>query len=762
MAKKSTDLFFDGCVKEFVPSPQETGGRHPVRHRPGGITGLKGAPAIDFSWRGAIVSALRLSPELLTSILPERLPMNQNTIGNSLSARVLARLSLLALFAWLSAAPLAAQSGLTVQDVARMRNVSAAAISPDGQSIAYVLSVPRDPMREDDGANWSELHVIGRDARSRPYVAGQTSVSSISWTPDGKGIAFLARRPGDRATALYAIPADGGEARRVVAAETSISAYTFCPHMQHVAWTAQEPLPDARRLAERGFNQDVYEENLRAVRLWVADLDSSGVAGKPRMFALPGSAGAIEWNPAGGQIAVTLAPTPLVDDEYMNRKIHIVDEHEGKIIARLDLPGKFGEFAWSPDGKNIAVISAEDRSDPQQGRLWVFPAAGGKPRDLLPNYQGHVSAIAWQGNDTVMFVGDERVGTVVAEVSLAGERKTLFPAGELVFTGLSLSSDGQSAAFLCQTPSFPAEVCAGRHGDTSAKRLTDSNPWLAQRRLAKQETVKYKARDGLELEGLLIRPLDEKPGARYPLILVVHGGPEAHFRSAWLTSYSNPGQVAAARGFAVFYPNYRGSTGRGVAFSKLSQSDPAGKEFDDCVDGVDHLIQAGLVEKSKVGITGGSYGGYATAWGATFYSSRFAAGVMFVGISDKIAKFGTTDIPQEESLVHALHYPWENWQKFLERSPIYHAQKHRTPLLILGGMDDPRVHPTQSMILYRYLKTLNQAPVRWVRYPGEQHGNRRAASRLDYHLRLMQWMEHYLQGPGGAPPPPEIEYAGPR
>ncbi|MBI1738170.1 MAG: S9 family peptidase [Acidobacteria bacterium] len=348
--------------------------------------------------------------------------------------------------------------------------------------------------------------------------------------------------------------------------------------------------------------------------------------------------------------------------------------------------------------------------------------------------------------------------TTFEKVSLDGTRKTLIPTGGRILTAFTLSKDGQTAAFVGQSDHRPGDLFTMKHGDAESRRLTNVNPWLAQRKLATQEVVKYKARDGLELEGMLIRPLDEVKGQRYPLILVVHGGPEARYANGWLTGYSNPGQMAAARGFAVFYPNYRGSTGRGVAFSKLSQSDPAGKEFDDCVDAVDHLIAAGLVDKSKVGITGGSYGGYATAWGATFYSDRFAAGVMFVGISDKIAKFGTTDIPQEESLVHALHYPWDNWQKFLERSPIYHAQKNHTPLLILGGTDDPRVHPSQSLMLYRYLKTLNQAPVRWVRYPGEQHGNRRAASRLDYSLRMMQWMEHYLKGPGGAPPPPDIDY----
>ncbi len=667
-----------------------------------------------------------------------------------------------ALLLVLTALPLAAQSVLTPHDIARIRVVGDVVISPDGAQIAYVLSVPRNPMTEEDGPVWAELHLLGADGKSRAFITGAVNVSAVQWTPDGKNIAFLARRAGDRGNSIYVIPADGGEARKLAGTETSISGYTFCPHMRHVAYLAQEAVPEARRkLAERGFNQEIYEENLRPVRVWMAELDASGAAGKPRMIDLPGSASSITWSPAGEKIAVALAPTPLVDDDLMNRKVYVFDE-EGKILAKIDNPGKLGQFAWSPDGKNIAMISAADRNDPAAGRLMVAPPTGGALKDLLPNYPGHVGAIAWQGNDTVMYIGDEGVATTFEKISLSGERKTIIPASGRILDRFTLSKDGLSAAFVGESDHRPSDVFAMKHGDAGAKRLTDVNPWLAQKKLATQEVVKYKARDGLELEGMLIRPLDEVKGQRYPLILVVHGGPEARYANGWLTGYSNPGQMAAARGFAVFYPNYRGSTGRGLAFSKLSQSDPAGKEFDDYVDAVDHLIAAGLVDKAKVGITGGSYGGYATAWGATYYSDRFAAGVMFVGISDKIAKFGTTDIPQEETLVHALHYPWDNWQKFLERSPIYHAQKNRTPLLILGGTDDPRVHPTQGMMLYRYLKTLNQAPVRWVRYPGEQHGNRRAASRLDYSLRMMQWMEHYLKGPGGAAPPPDVDYTEPK
>jgi dipeptidyl aminopeptidase/acylaminoacyl peptidase len=260
------------------------------------------------------------------------------------------------------------------------------------------------------------------------------------------------------------------------------------------------------------------------------------------------------------------------------------------------------------------------------------------------------------------------------------------------------------------------------------------------------------------LEGVLIRPLDEEKGRRYPLILAVHGGPEAHQSNGWLTRYSYPGQVAAARGFAVFYPNYRGSTGRGVAFSKMGQGDYGGKEFDDLVDAIDHFVETGLVDRAKVGITGGSYGGFASAWAATKLTKHFAASVMFVGISDQISKMGTTDIPNEMNLVHSRQWPWEDWDWFRERSPIYYAEQARTPILILHGKNDPRVHPSQSMELYRYLKTIGKTPVRLVFYPGEGHGNRKSAARLDYNLRLMRWMEHYLQGSGGDPPPQRLAY----
>jgi dipeptidyl aminopeptidase/acylaminoacyl peptidase len=209
----------------------------------------------------------------------------------------------------------------------------------------------------------------------------------------------------------------------------------------------------------------------------------------------------------------------------------------------------------------------------------------------------------------------------------------------------------------------------------------------------------------------------------------------------------------------VAFPNYRGSTGRGVEFSKLGQHGYAAAEFDDIVDLKQHLVDAGLADVDRTGITGGSYGGFASMWAASALTEHFAASVAFVGISDQISKFGTTDIPNEMYNVHARAWPWEDWMWMLERSPIYHADKVRTPLLIMHGDRDPRVHPSQSLEMYRHVKVRTDTPVRLVYYPGEGHGNRNTAARFDYGLRLERWMKHYLRGPGGEPPPHEVDHA---
>ena len=642
--------------------------------------------------------------------------------------------------------------------VARLKSVTSAKVSPDGRCVAYTLAVQRNPLKGENGSAWSELHVVDAAGQTRPFVTGKVNVSGVQWTPDGKGIAFVAKRGDDQQSSLYFLPVDGGEARRMIQHNANIRGVSFTRDGRQVAFLATEPRPkDEQEYRDKGFNQEIYEEDWRPTKVWISAADGSG---KPRALDLPGSASLARWSPSARQLAVVLAPTPLVDDSYMFKRVSIVDVDSGKVVERINNPGKLGQVGWSPDEKHIAMVSGVDINDPREGRLMVVSVPGdGTPVDLMPDYKAHVASFVWTNENTLLFLASEGTATTVGTVNLDGDKQALIEGDGPVLSGLSLSDDGRTAAFVGHSPQHPPEAFRLDIGGAGAKRLTNSNSCLGDMRFARQEVIEWEARDGLKLEGILVYPLNYAEGRRYPLIMSVHGGPESHVTGGWVTSYSRPGQVGAARGFAVFYPNYRGSTGRGVAFSKLGQADAAGREFDDLVDGVDHLIAMGIVDKDKVGITGGSYGGYASAWGATYYSHRYAASVMFVGISDNVSKLGTTDIPEEMYLVHHLKRLWEDWDYFLKSSPIRHVQKNRTPTLILHGKSDPRVHPSQSLELYRHLKTLGQAPVRLVWYPGEGHGNRRAAARFDYNVRMLRWMEQYLQGPGGDAPDDAIDYA---
>jgi dipeptidyl aminopeptidase/acylaminoacyl peptidase len=666
---------------------------------------------------------------------------------------VLGLLASLGLLAAIPAAaePAAAKPPFGMADLFRVRRAREVRVAPDGKAVVFVVQASRTPGKDDDGPAYSELHVAERGKAARPFVAGAENVSRISFSRDGSEVFFVAKRQGDSTAALWSIRRDGGEARRRVTLPADVEGYALSPKEEGVvALLAKEKKAEAAEAREKkGFDREVFEEEWRPVRVWVARLDGDAA---PRALDLPGSASDVRFAPTGDRLAVALAPTPSVDDGYMNRKVHVVGL-DGKVVGRVENDGKLGSVAWSPDGTRLAMICAADRNDPSTAALGVVPATGGRPKDLLAGFDGHPAAFAWAGNDRLVVAAARGVGTELLELLAAGGVPKRLPLPEgLVVDVLDRAPDG-TLAFVAERPDRPAEPFLLAAGSSKPEALADLNPWLAERRLGKQSAVRWKARDGVELEGILVEPLDRPAGARVPLVLIVHGGPEAHVSNGWVTRYSEPGQLLAAKGIATLYPNYRGSTGRGLAFSKTSQADPAGKEFDDLVDAVDHLVAAGLADPKKVGITGGSYGGYAASWAATRFTERFAAAVSFVGISELTSKAGTTDIPVEDVDVHMLSMPWTRFEQSRERSPLTYVEKARTPLLILHGTADPRVHPTQSLLLYRYLKLAGHPAVRLVRYPGEGHGNRRAASQLDAAVRIVGWFEHYLLGSAGAPPP---------
>jgi len=643
------------------------------------------------------------------------------------------------------AVPFLIAQGVTPEHVAQTQVVTSSAISDDGNYVAYTVSVPADPYEENE-PNRTELHLLDVESgETRPYYS-DSGIGSVQFRPGHNSITFLTTRSGDDVRSLYELPLDGGEATKLFEFERNISDYRWHNDGSHIVFSSfndaeetESPLP---------YQAIVFEENQPQRPAYITNVDHQGH--DPHEIQVEGTVYHMEWSPDGSQIALSAAPTPGVDDSFMAQQIFVVDYRSREIAAEVNNEGKLGQIEWSPNGQRLAIRAASNINDPIDGRILIVSADGGTPEIIDEEFEGKYEQIKWTSENEIHFYASESTASVIGSINPNGTNKhAIFRSPEHAVASFSRSGNGV-ISFVASTPQHPNELFVIENSQAGEpEKMTNHNEWLDDVELGRQEVVTYTARDGeFDIDGIMIYPIDYNEGERIPVITMVHGGPEAHYSNGWLTGYQIPGQMAAAKGYGVFYPNYRGSTGRGIEFVFSSQADLAGKEFDDIVDGVDYLIDEGIADPERIGVTGGSYGGYASAWMSTYYSDRFAAAVMFVGISNNLSKWGTSDIPDELYLVHSRERMWESdekWMDYLKRSPIYWVDRAETPILIMHGAEDTRVHPAQSLELYRHIKVRRpDVPVRYVEYPGEGHGNARASSRFDYSHRMLQWFDTYL------------------
>lgn len=655
------------------------------------------------------------------------------------------RYFLLLLMTTASITTMVAQEVFTAHDLFKVNRVVDVAISPDGDHVAYLVQRYR-PFEEGKGADYRDLYLYDREEETiTPYLLGDRMLYDLQWHPGGQTITFLGRMDGEAQTTLYGINVGGGAYYAMADLPKSPIGYAWSPDGEKVAYMAITPPEDRGTGMETyGFDAEVFEEERSSRDLYVYDMAS----GASKKVNREGAVFAFAWHPEGRYIAAQIAPQNLVDDSYMFKDIYLLDTRKEAQSLWVDVPGKLSDMAWSPSGDHLAFISGVDINDPVSGSLFIAKMGEEKDFTALRNYtsgfEGHVSDVDWHDEETLLATVSKSTYTGIMTLDVeTGEMEPLIPAGPYHIAGLEVSD--RYGAFISDDARHPQEFYMLDIKKSEKERITFSNPWLEDKELGRQETISWKAKDGLRIDGVLIYPVDYEEGKKYPLIVEVHGGPEAHISDGWQTYYSRRGQIAAGRGYFVLYPNYRSSSGRGVAFSKMGFGDLADEEFTDILAGIDHLVEQGMVDNDKVGIGGGSYGGYFSAWAATKHSERFAAACPFVGISDQISKRNTTDIPYEDYYVHWGIWTYENFELVYDRSPVKYVRNNETPTLILHGKEDTRVHPSQSLELYRQLKIHGDAAVRLVWYPGEGHGNRNNPAQLDFCLRTMRWFDFYVK-----------------
>jgi dipeptidyl aminopeptidase/acylaminoacyl peptidase len=647
----------------------------------------------------------------------------------------------------LAASVAAQESVLTPDLILTIRQVTDAQIAPDGSRVALQVSRPRTADERPGGAIPEIWIVPATGGDPVRFTTNDEGDRAPQWSPDGRSLAFLSRRPGSEFTQVYVIPAAGGEARRLTSAANNVGSFKWSRDGSRVAYTVTDPKTKEEIDNERqGKDWTVVDRNYRHIRLHAIDVVSkkSHVVTQTDLTVHD-----YDWSPDGTQLVIASAPTPTVDDSFMRLSVQTVPAAGGKPALVTKTEGKLGHPRWSPDGKWIAWLGAIQLNDPFAGSVFVAPSGGGKAENLTPGWEGTGTWLGWlpgQGS-TIAFVATERQDTKVYTLRVADRTRQLVDTGAVsILGGPSFTTDGRRLAYAASTPVHPNEAFTTAVGTPGANRLTTLNPQLKGIQFGAQEIVTWKARDGWHIEGILVKPVGYREGQRYPVIMQPHGGPESADLNSWYGTYSRWGQMLAGRGYAVFYPNYRGSIGRGPKFAMADHRDLMGGEFEDMLDGLDHLVKIGIADPNRIGVGGGSYGGYTSAWAATYGSERFKAAVMWMGISNWISMTGTADIFFENSAVHwdMMMYENNNYEMYWERSPLKHIQKANTPTLIIHGAVDPRVPIGQSEEMYTALKWKG-VPVEFVRYPRAGHGVTERAHQEDFMHRVIGWFDKYVK-----------------
>jgi len=655
--------------------------------------------------------------------------------------------------------PTAAQSVLSPDNLHRLETASVHDLSPDGSMLIYSVLTPRGPNEEAGpaGRNYFRMDPSGRESTS--LFTNDVKGNAPQYSPDGRFIAFLYKKENEK-TQVWAMPSGGGDMVQLTRAGNGVNEFKWQPDGQGMIYLSTVP-PSERELEleKRGYDFIFYEENIKNDHLYLLrfDADFKPVTEKPLIQDV--QVWDFEFSPDGRWLAFSTSEKNLIDQRYMFRKLKIMDLATGEVVKDVGNIGKLGNYAFNEKGTFLAFASALNINDHAVSQAYTYSLEEETIKNHTPeNYKGHISWVGWKNEKELMCYCEEGMYPNLSIIALKdGKRSVILDARDqgIIFGEPMFTADHKHFVFTGNTPYDPSNLYTW-DGKGELTRITDLNPQLKNTVFGEQEVIRYKARDGMEIEGLLIKPVGYESGEKYPLVLYVHGGPEAHHTNGWLSRYSTPGQVMAGKGYLVAYINYRASTGYGVDFGMEGFMDPASKEFDDLADGIDYLVAEKGADKERVGMAGGSYGGYAAAWFATYYTDYVKAVSVFVGISDLISKRGTTDIPWEEELVHSGRPLEEQWQMNLERSPIYWAHQSQTATLIIGGADDPRVHPSQSMELYRRMKMNDHPAVRLVQYPGEGHGNRKQVGQIDVLYRQIDWLDWYVKDakPLDGPMPP--------
>jgi len=681
---------------------------------------------------------------------------------------------------------------MAVEDLLRWKIAGPPALSPDGTRIVCPLTIV------DEQANGYQTHLwivpvppapgLTMDGAPQPLTTARARDTGPRWSPDGRRIAFVSDRGG--AKQIWVIPADGGEARVLTAGSYAPADLAWSPDGKWLAFTGK---PDTTASgAERREPRE--QSDVRVISRLYYKQDGEGFwDGRwKHIFVVPASGGDARqvthgehdhtmpaWSPDGTWLAYCANATPDADlDDAADLWIIRADSTGAprplsRTIGRVESP------AWSPDGARIAYIGHDNEcaGEGTLPRVWVATVDGGELVCLTRGYDGSVGhhigsdarpqsgsgGLTWTPDvSRIYFLTTERGRCQVASVSLADGAVRMETTGDHDLIGCSLDAAARRAACVECDPLTPGEVAVADLQDDRRAPLRRLSAWngpvadtLA---LVRPEPFEYKTPDGFIVDGWVMKPAGAGP--KVPAVLEIHGGPHGAYGYA----FSNQFQLLCAAGYGVVYTNPRGSHGAGQAFLAATRHDWGGGDYRDLMGALDRAVEIHeWIDPGRLGVCGGSYGGYMTNW-IVGHTQRFRAAVTLRSTCNRYNHWGTGDIAHRHARWEWPGAPWESPEFYLERSPITYVRDIKTPVLIMHGENDLRCSIEQAEQLFVALKRQG-TPTLFVRFPGESHSMSSSGQprhRTEEMRHLLAWFKTYLGAAEMEPPPAATAASGPR
>ena len=650
-----------------------------------------------------------------------------------------------------SAGRIAAQAPATpsIDDLINLRRVGAPAISPDGRQVVFTI-------RE---TNWEENAYetelwLGGSGALRQLTNSKKSSLQPAWSPDGAWLAFISDRDGKRQ--LYRIALAGGEAEQLTSGDEGVANFAWSPKGSQIAFTMIDAVTEAMKARDKDWGEiRIEDEDQRYTHLYVLDLPGASAGGSqdpPLRYGVKqltlGSfvVGSFDWSPD----ATTIAFDHRISSdagEGGSADISVVTVATAARQAIVTQAGPDSNPQWSPDGSQVAFASTMGKPFYffQNGVIAVVTPGKNDIRSLTDAFDESPNIVAWTRGG-IFFTASQRTWSYLFHLDPLTKKATRHAVRDQWIGGsFSLTPDGTTTAFIGSSATEFPDVYIAPVQTMAARKISDTGAQIASWPKHTREVVKWKSQDGAEIEGVLHKPADFQAGRRYPLLIVIHGGP---------TGVSRPvpyGQVGyypvdgfLAKGALVLEPNYRGSAGYGEAFRSLNVRNLGIGDAWDVLSGIDALVQQGLVDKDRVGSMGWSQGGYISAFLATRHSDRFKALSVGAGISDWMTYYVNTDIhPFTRQYLKAT--PWDDPKIYADTSPMTYIKQARTPTLIQHGGEDPRVPIPNAFQLYQGLRD-QKVPVQLSIFKGFGHGLTKPKANRGAMQQNLDWFSKYVWG----------------